>query len=119
MKIIQNITYKEFLALLLTYTANADDDFDLSEKYMITKKIEFEDLKKAETIIKQYDDEQVIDAIKEGYKIFALDEQKKKQIMKDLSDVINCDGFIHESEKRILYAMEELSDQLSHKAENS
>lgn len=112
MNLLDNLNYPEYLALLLNYTACIDDDYDLSEKFMITKKVEFEDLKKAETIIKNFEDAEVKNLIKEGFRKFAVDKEKKVKILKDLEDIINCDGFIHKSEEEILNSLKEIELEL-------
>jgi hypothetical protein len=113
MNLLNNLSYPEYLALLLTFTASIDDDYDISEKFMISKKVEFEDLKKAETILKNLTKDEVKKMIKEGFKKFAEDIQKKKKIIKDLEDIINCDGFIHKSEQEILDDLKEIDLQIN------
>ncbi|MDC1067968.1 hypothetical protein OAQ99_02275 [Candidatus Kapabacteria bacterium] len=112
MEIIKNLSYNEFIALLLTYTAKSDNDFDINERYMLTKKVDFEDLKKAETMIRSLDKDQIMEIIKEAYSYFSKDKVKKVQIYSDLEEIINSDGFVHENELEILNTLKEFDKSI-------
>lgn len=102
MKTHDELEYNKFLALLLTYTAGADNDYCLDEKYLITKKVEFEDLSYAEKFIKENSEKVILEKLEEAYKIYAIDHNRQTKILSDLTELINCDGEVHSNEQEIL-----------------
>lgn len=88
---MQEWNYQQFLAFVLLYAANSDQDVKTEELSLIEKKVGNEALTRARQEFEKLSDHEIIDLIVDQRDQFFADEQGRDKILADVQEVYEAD----------------------------
>lgn len=101
-----SFTYREYLALILFYTANASDGISLEENDFVEQKVGKETAEKVRQYFDETSEVEIIETIDELSDQFA--RGGKEKVIADMQELINVDEVDQEVEEHIIRMLKKL-----------
>lgn len=103
---LSEFTYKEYLALILIYTANASDGISAEEKEFIERKVGEDLTVKILDFFDMSSEVEIIEGIEQLSNNFA--KNRKEQVLKDIQELIGVDNIEQAAEEHIYRILKKL-----------
>lgn len=104
-------SYKEFLAYLLLYAANADFVVNEDEKEMLFSKVNVEDYNNIRRAFEKANDNETIQIIKSFRSVYFNDDASAEKLLIDLKDIFLADQNFDSTERVIFMGLRKILKQ--------